>query len=213
MAGCDGAYPVGPAFFFPEGTFQRVPTFNDQGDVTSDERLMAEVRDGSREAFEELFARYRDVLWRFFARRLPNPSRTEELVQDVFLAVLQNRVRYEPRAPFRAYLFGVAWNALLAEKRKTARRQEDPIVADVADPAVGPDASLWVRRALACLPDEQRELIMLREYEGLSYAEIAALLRVPLNTVRSRLFRARMELRDVLSRERPLEPKVSYESR
>jgi RNA polymerase sigma-70 factor (ECF subfamily) len=181
--------------------------------VTSDEQLMAEVGAGSRGAFEDLFERYRDPVWRFFARRLPNPGRAEELVQDVFLAILQNRVRYEPRAPFRAYLFGIAWNALLAEKRTSARAQENPIATDVADSRGGPDASLWVRRALASLPNEQRELVMLREYEGLTYEEIAALLRVPLNTVRSRLFRARMELREVLSREGPVEPKVSYESR
>ena len=185
----------------------------DRGRVTSDEQLMAEVGAGSREAFDELFARHRDAVWRFFARRLPNPGRAEELVQDVFLAILQNKSRYEPRAPFRAYLFGIAWNTLLAEKRRRVRVREDPIAADVADSRGGPDESLWVRRALAGLPDEQRELVMLREYEGLTYEEIAALLRVPLNTVRSRLFRARMELRDVLSGERPLEPKVSYESR
>ena len=174
---------------------------------------MIEVRNGSREGFEELFARHRDAIWRFFARRLPNPGRVEELAQDVFLALLQNSSRYEPRAPFRAYLFGIAWNALLAEKRKAARGLEDPLVAEGADAAGDPEASLWIRRALASLPPEQRELVMLREYEGLTYAEIAALLRVPVNTVRSRLFRARMELREVLSRERPLEPKVSYESR
>ena len=174
---------------------------------------MAEVGAGSRDAFEDLFERYRDPIWRFFARRLSNPGRAEELVQDVFLAILQNRSRYEPRAPFRAYLYGIAWNALLTEKRRSARAQEDPIAADVADSGGGPEASLWVRRALATLPDEQRELVLLREYEGLTYEEIAVLLRVPLNTVRSRLFRARMELREALSRGRPMEPKVSYESR
>ena len=184
-----------------------------RGYVTSDEQLMAEVSAGSREAFEDLFGRYREPVWRFFARRLPNPATVEELAQDVFVALLQNRVRYEPRAPFRAYLFGIAWNVLLAEKRRAARVREDPVVADVDHSGTTLDASLWVRRALAGLDDEQRELVMLREYEGLTYEEIAALLRVPLNTVRSRLFRARMELRDVLSRERPLEPKVSYESR
>src|SRR5687768_1986656 len=99
--------PAHRLFFFPPGTFQPPATFTRQGHVTSDEQLMAEVGAGSREAFEELFARHRDAVWRFFARRLPNPGRVDELVQDVFLAILQNRRRYEPRAPFRAYLFGI----------------------------------------------------------------------------------------------------------
>ena len=61
-----------------------------------------------------------------------------------------------------------------------------------------PDASLWIRQALEKLDDSEREILMLREYEQLSYSEIADLLRLPLNTVRSRLFRARMALRNHL---------------
>ena len=62
-----------------------------------------------------------------------------------------------------------------------------------------PDTGLWVRRAVARLDAEQREVLLLREYEQLSYAEMAAVLRVPVNTVRSRLFRARMALKDLLA--------------
>jgi RNA polymerase sigma-70 factor, ECF subfamily len=69
---------------------------------------------------------------------------------------------------------------------------------DCARDGVSPDAGLWVRHALEQLEKTEREILMLREYEQLSYAEIAALLRLPVNTVRSRLFRARMALKEKL---------------
>ncbi len=83
---------------------------------------MLDVQRGLREAFEQLFDRYRDPMWRFFRRRVADPARAEELAQDTFVAMLQGATRYEPRAPFRSYLFGVAYNILLAERRKASRR-------------------------------------------------------------------------------------------
>jgi RNA polymerase sigma-70 factor (ECF subfamily) len=173
---------------------------------------MLDVRGGSREAFETLFERHKDAVWRFYRRRLSEPSRAEELVQDVFLAVLQNARRYEPRASFRSYLFGIAFNTLKAERRRERVRPET-IVDDVPGEGIDLEAGIWVRRALAALEPDDREIVMLREYEGLSYHEIAALLHLPLNTVRSRLFRTRMKLRDTLSRESPLKLKVGHENR
>jgi RNA polymerase sigma-70 factor, ECF subfamily len=76
----------------------------------TDEHLMLEVRGGSRPAFEALFERYKDAVWRFYRRRIDDPGRAEELAQDVFVAVLQDARRYEPRAAFRRYLFGIACN-------------------------------------------------------------------------------------------------------
>ncbi len=66
--------------------------------MTSDEALMLEFQGGSRAAFEELFARYRKPLYGFFGRRLNNPERAEDLVQETFLAVIRAASRYEPRA-------------------------------------------------------------------------------------------------------------------
>lgn len=180
--------------------------------MTTDEALMAAVRGGSRDAFEALFERYRDAVWGFYRRRLHDPARAEELVQDVFVAVLQNVVRYEPRAPFRSYLFGIAFNLLKAERRRLGGAPR-PAGAEPAAAGPDPDRALWVRRGLASLDPDDREIVMLREYDGLSYQEIAALLRLPLNTVRSRLFRARMDLREILTRQAPFRMKVGHESR
>jgi RNA polymerase sigma-70 factor (ECF subfamily) len=182
-------------------------------EVISDEALMLAVKAGSRPEFEALFERYQDVVWRFFRRRVQNPGRAEELVQDVFVAILQGAARYEPRAPFRTYLFGIAYNLLLAERRSVARSEMKTLPDDVVSAMPDVEGTLWVRRGLATLAPDDREIVMLREYEGLSYAEIADVMQLPLNTVRSRLFRARMHLRDALSGELPIHQKVVHGSR
>jgi RNA polymerase sigma-70 factor (ECF subfamily) len=162
--------------------------------MVSDETLMLEFQRGSREAFEELFARYREPLFGFFRRRLQLRERAEELAQETFLAVIRAKARYEARASVRTYFYAIAMKLLAAERRKglsavsgAARVTEDPA-----------DAVLWVRQALEKLDSEDREILMLREYEQLSYSEISEVLGIPVNTVRSRLFRARLELKSHL---------------
>lgn len=164
--------------------------------MATDEELILEFQRGSREAFEELFQRYREQLYGFFRRRLEDCARAEELAQETFIAVIRGRERYEPRALVRTYLYGIALKLLAAERRQAARKDHE-IVSDIASSS-DPDPSLWVRQALGKLDAESREILLLREYEQLSYGEIAALLRIPINTVRSRLFRSRMELRSLL---------------
>ena len=117
-------------------------------------------------------------------------------MQETFLAVIRAASHYEPRAAFRTYLYAIAMKLLLAERRKQARAG----LAQPPDLAVfqESDTALWVRQAIEKLDDYEREILMLREYEQLSYEEIATLLALPLNTVRSRLFRARMALKQLL---------------
>jgi RNA polymerase sigma-70 factor, ECF subfamily len=166
--------------------------------MTSDEALMLEFQGGSRVAFEELFARYQEPLYGFFRRRLNNPERAEDLAQETFLAVIRAASRYEPRALFRTYLYGIALKLLCAERRK----QLKSIAAAELDPEPtrggAAETGFWVRQALDRLDGLGREILMLREYEQLSYSEIADLLRIPLNTVRSRLFRSRLTMRSYL---------------
>jgi RNA polymerase sigma-70 factor (ECF subfamily) len=168
--------------------------------MNSDDQLILEFQQGSRNAFCEIFERYRDPIYGFFRRRLANPARAEELTQECFLALLRNVTRYEPRATFRSYLYGIATNMVSAERRRASREIRSD---DYKDEGPGPlsgdaDATLWVRRALERLDNGDREILMLREYEQLSYAEIGILLRLPINTVRSRLFRARIALKEQL---------------
>jgi RNA polymerase sigma-70 factor, ECF subfamily len=177
--------------------------------MTSDEALMLDFQHGSRTAFEELFARYQGPLYGFFRRRLPDQDRADDLVQETFLAVIGAQARYEPRALVRTYLYGIALKLVSAERRKQAK--DAPAVDADLNPSAEPstelavtewtDTVLWVRQALERLEPMDREVLMLREYEQLSYTEIAQLLRIPVNTVRSRLFRARMALKESLQPE------------
>jgi len=162
--------------------------------MISDEALMLEFQGGSREAFEELFARYREPLYGFFRRRLARRERAEDLVQETFLAVIRATERYEPRALVRTYLYGIALKLLAAERRRQGR--DAPPAEGVAEDLQ--DQALWVRQALERLEPFEREILMLREYEQLSYSEIAEVLRLPVNTVRSRLFRSRMAMKGYL---------------
>lgn len=159
---------------------------------------MLDFQRGSRDAFAELFHRYREAVYGFFRRRLNSAACAEELAQEVFLAVIRGLSRYEPRATFRAYLYGIAFNQLAAERRKKAEGNTNATEAAEATASHDPDSDLWVRQAVEKLDSDDREIVLLREYEQLSYGEIATLLRVPVNTVRSRLFRARRALKELL---------------
>jgi RNA polymerase sigma-70 factor (ECF subfamily) len=163
----------------------------------SDEALMREFQDGSRDAFDELFARYRAPLYGFFRRRLGPPAeRSEDLTQETFLAVLHAVRRYEPRATVRTYLYAIALNLLASERRRRVHSPgEGSFGGNEPTSDFQPDNGLWVQQAMEKLDETEREILMLREFEELSYAEISRLLRIPVNTVRSRLFRARLALK------------------
>src|SRR3954447_14624060 len=113
---------------------------------------MRELKAGSNAALGLLFERYRVAVWQFFRRRLSDPARAEELAQEVFVVLMRNAARYEPRASFRSYLFGVAFNLMLAERRRAARHRTEPLDQEpAASLAMSADDSLWLRRALARL--------------------------------------------------------------
>jgi len=169
--------------------------------TTSDEQLMVAFSKGSSHAFDELFSRYKQPIYGFFRRRVAESTQAEELTQETFFALLRAAGRYEPRALFRTYLYAIGFKILRAHRRKAAFRATffgqrnsapDPSKRDPTE------SGLWVRRAVEKLEAMDREILLLREFEQLSYAEIADLLQLPLNTVRSRLFRARTALRNLL---------------
>ena len=179
-------------------------------DAVSDEALMAVFargcgqaagageRQAGAAALEELFGRYKQPLYGFFRRRVPDAARAEELLQECFVALLQAGARYRPTATFRTFLYAIGLNLVRADRRKQAFRAMfagEAAGETGTDPAT--ERSLMVRDALGRLDRLDREVLMLREYEELSYAEIAELLGVPAGTVRSRLFRARAALREV----------------
>ena len=167
--------------------------------MTPDEELMLACGRGQAGAFDTLFERYRQPIWGYFRRRLDDCARAEELTQDTFVAVLKNAKRYEVRASFRTYLYSIAANLLAAERRRPVYRAGEPSAHQLpAGAASAADAGHVVRDAISRLDAREREILMLREFEQLTYGEIAEVLDLPINTVRSRLFRARGELRQLL---------------
>jgi RNA polymerase sigma-70 factor (ECF subfamily) len=181
---------------FPNNAMNETPATS-----ASDETLMLAFAQGSQEALTELFRRYQQPIHGFFRRRITDPSRADELTQETFLALLRAANRYEARFLFRTYLYAIALKILRAYRRKAIFRAAffgRP--ETIADPTRhdATETSLWVRRAVAQLEATDREILLLREFEQLSYVEIADLLHLPINTVRSRLFRARIALRELL---------------
>jgi RNA polymerase sigma-70 factor (ECF subfamily) len=168
----------------------------------TDEQLMLAYAQGQGEAFSALFTRYRQPVFGFFRRRVADPARAEELAQETFLAVVRAASRYQPTALFRTWLYAIAFKILRAHRRKAAFRATflgGPQEA-VEPTAVGSlQVEVMMRQAVSRLDALDREVLLLREFEQLSYAQIAELLAIPLNTVRSRLFRARMALQALLT--------------
>ena len=168
----------------------------------SDEELMIAFSRGQTDAFSALFTRYKQPLFGFFRRRVANPAQAEELTQETFLALLRAAARYQPSALFRTYLYAIGFKILSAYRRKAAFRaaflgEQPPGREPATNNAI--ETQALMRQAVGRLERLDREVLLLREFEQLSYAEIAELLGLPLNTVRSRLFRARLALHDLLA--------------
>jgi len=171
-----------------------------------DDALMAAFIAGSSDAFDQLFESYKQPLFGFFWRRVGERGLAEELTQDTFVAVIRAARRYRPQATFRAWLFAIAFRILRAHRRRAAFRAtffgSPPAHQEPASNS-SLEAQLLVREALGKLDRIDREILLLREFEQLSYDEIAGVLGAAVNTVRSRLFRARQALREVLSASAP----------
>lgn len=170
---------------------------------------MLAFRAGDRSAFEKLFRRHTPPLVNFLARMLEDRGRAEELAQEVFIRIYNARERYEAKAKFSTWMFGIAHNLALNELdrayRKRERRFGDGAETRRPDPAPGPEQRLEARRtatrledALVALPDRQRAALLLRTQEGLPYDEIAEALGVSLASVKSLIHRAREGLSRLL---------------
>jgi RNA polymerase sigma-70 factor (ECF subfamily) len=172
------------------------------GSEETDEQLMLAFSRGVNGAFSTLFERYRQPLFGFFRRRVADPAHAEELAQETFLAILRAASRYQATALFRTWLYAIAFKILRAHRRKAAFRATFlGAPAEIPEPvALGNlDVEVMMRQAVGTLDAVDLEVLLLREFEQLSYVEIALVLSLPLNTVRSRLFRARMALHAVLA--------------
>lgn len=168
--------------------------------LVTDEELMLQVRSGEGETLGVLFERYHGPLFNFYARLMGDRTVSEDLVQEVFLRILRYRDTYQPGTPFRPWMYQIARNARMDHYRKTPRLEtfEPDMLPPVAphDSAQQQQEGALLHRALMRLSDEKREVLILARFQELKYTEIARLLGVELNTVKTRVHRALQDLRE-----------------
>lgn len=186
-------------------------------DTWTDEALMTACAEGLEPAFREIVERYQGKVLNLITRYVGDRDRAEELAQETFLRVHRHRANYRMRGKFSSWLFTIAVNLARNELRNTKRR--GPTVA--IDPMTGTneagtlhledegfdpeeatgrsEVAAIVRGAIMELPVHHREVLILRELQELTYEEIADILAIPGGTVRSRINRARLALKDRLA--------------
>ena len=188
----------------------------------SDEDVMERCALGSEAAFRALVQRYRTRLMNLVCRFINDRDRAEEISQEVFLRVYRNRERYRKSGKFSTWIFTIAVNLTKNEIRSRVRHkgtfsldavdEEGGQGMSFPDLGPGPDEDLnaaeirsKVAEALEKIPPRYREAVILRDVEGLSYEEVGEILRIPGGTVRSRINRARLMLKERLKPQLNLE--------
>ena len=188
----------------------------------SDEELMMACRVGKQEALEELYKRHYRPVFSFILRIVQDRQLAEDLVQETFMRVYGSRERWEPKSKFTSWMYRIARNLCIDEKRRYWNRlvqrdtdaptnsSGDTMSVIDATMEKGPDARQEyaervhqdiIMRAINSLSPDQREVIILNKYQGLSYIEIAEILNVTPESIKQRAYRAHLKLRQIL---RPL---------
>jgi RNA polymerase sigma-70 factor, ECF subfamily len=182
----------------------------------SDEDVMERCAMGSEAAFRALVQRYRTRIMNLVCRFINDRDRAEEISQEVFLRVFRNRERYRKSGKFSTWIFTIAVNLTKNEIRSRVRHRGTFSLDAMEEESSGqgvtfpdakplPDEDLnaheigqKVAEALRKIPARYREAVVLRDVEGLSYEEVGQILRIPGGTVRSRINRARLMLKERL---------------
>ena len=178
--------------------------------AADDAAWLARLRAGDVAAFEELVTTYQHRVYGVALRMLGNRAEAEEIAQEVFLRAHRTLADFRGEAKLSTWLYAIASRLCLtrlAGAERRLRRAEGVDLERVADTRDAPGAEIERReretalsRAIAELPEERRIVVVLRDLEGLSYEDISTVLGVELGTVRSRLHRARMDLKSKLER-------------
>jgi RNA polymerase sigma-70 factor, ECF subfamily len=189
------------------------------GEVT-DEILMVRFQRGDRTAFTTLVRRHQTSLYNFALRQIGAQAVAEEVVQDAFVRVVQNAAEFKHEARFTTWVYTILRNLCIDQLRRRALRrhpslderasrrgdEEGPTLleqtadsrASVEREATGTELKEKIARAVETLPDEQREVFLLREVSNLPFKEIATITGVPENTVKSRMRYALERLQQAL---------------
>lgn len=183
----------------------------------SESALIERWRGGEQRAFEELVARYEKRVYNLAYRMSGNADDASDLAQEAFVRVFTALPSFKGQSSFATWLYRIATNVCLDELRRRGRQpvlsldqpvamEEGPVARQTVDPAAGPldelertELRAAVQDGISALQPEHRAVIILRDLQGLPYEEIAGVLACSLGTVKSRLNRARLALRERLS--------------
>lgn len=176
-----------------------------------DDVLVLRSKNGDKEAFDILVQRYREPLFRFVYHNLRQREEAEDITQESFVRAYLSLRQLKDNRLFKIWLFKIALNLIRDNKRSAKRKptvsldslgeEQDPLLKgeEAADDSLERKELLErLEKEINSLPEELKEVIILRDLQGFSYEEIASLLRCPLGTVKSRLFNARKILREKL---------------
>lgn len=180
-----------------------------------DNELIEAVLEGSTAAFESLIDRYKDRVFRLLGRYCRDPVECEDLAQEVFLKVFRKLHTFQHESAFFTWLYRIAVNAATDHISRASHRRlrlvDDDAMLDTGTgerdspeaPLLTAELAAVTRQIVASLPEKFRTILVLREFEDLSYTEIANVLQIQLGTVESRLFRARQRFKEALERLHP----------
>jgi RNA polymerase sigma-70 factor (ECF subfamily) len=176
-----------------------------------DGELIQQILAGDGKQFSLLVNRYQRSIFSTAFGMLGNQQDAEDVTQEAFVTAFRKLESFEGRSSFLTWLRRIAFNLAIDLRRRQKSRASMTQIAvaeeivsaqetSVADAMISKETVSTVRRAIDSLPDEQRIVIVLRDLQDLDYSEIAELLSIPIGTVRSRLHRARLELKATLER-------------
>jgi RNA polymerase sigma-70 factor (ECF subfamily) len=181
-----------------------------------DEELLNRARLGDSTAYGQLIERYQERLYRAVRQIVYSPEDAADLCQDAFVNAFQSLSKYRGDSKFYTWLYRIAFNASVSFLRSKkpvlsleGTRQEEGPALELADDSASnvPSSAIErdekvadIRKAMNMLSPEHRLIVVLKEIEELPYEEIAVVLKIPVGTVRSRLHRAREELKTILER-------------
>lgn len=190
---------------------------NDSNGDDLDARDMARLAAGHDAALNDLMGRHAERLFHYLVRSLQDESDASDLAQEAFVKIYQNRAKFDPGQKFTTWLYAIASNLVRDRYRWRSRHQQVSIDAEngqdessLSDTLVAtdalPDQSVQteeraevVRKAVAALPEELKQPLILAVYEELPQAEIATILKCSVKAVETRIYRARQQLRTALT--------------
>lgn len=185
----------------------------------TDDILMNDFRNGDRSAFELLVTRYKLDIFQFILSKVYDRELASDLTQDVFVKLYQSVENYTAAGKFKAWIFRIAHNLCIDEFRKqqkasilsiqTGTNSENsesfPYENQLSDPSATPvhefehlELQHILEHALQAIPEKHRSALVLCQYHGLSYQEIAEIQKCPVGTVKSRVHNALMKMKDIL---------------